>query len=104
MNRDERVRSIVFAGKKLAELEFFQLVSQAGVFSDQSPSPPCARGCIGFFRGQLLQRFEIVASRAPVPRNGLISERKRETSSTSACARSRFDQKSGRGHARFELC
>ena len=40
MNGEKRIRAIVFAGKKLPQLEFFQLVNETRVFADAVPFPP----------------------------------------------------------------
>ena len=60
MNRHECVRAIVFAGQKLPQLEFVQLVSQALMFSDDFFLCLRAMCRIVFFRSQFLQRPEIL--------------------------------------------
>ena len=55
MDRDERVGPVVFAGQKLPELEFVELMNQPGVFGGNLPirlSPSCL---IRFFRCELVE-------------------------------------------------
>ena len=59
MNRHKRVRAIVFSGKKLAQLELVQLVSQTVVFGRHFFLRLRAMRRIAFFRSEFLQRAEI---------------------------------------------
>ncbi len=56
---EERVRAIVFTGEKLAQLEFLELVQERRLFARQFLFRFRAMGRIGFFGGELAQRFEI---------------------------------------------
>jgi hypothetical protein len=60
MNGHERVVLIVVAGKKLAELEFLELVQKAIVFAHNFALGLCAVGVVPFFGGELMERFEVV--------------------------------------------
>ena len=59
VNGEKRIRAIVFAGKKLAQLEFFDLVKEARMFRRDLFFRLSALSRVGFFRGELLERFEI---------------------------------------------
>jgi hypothetical protein len=59
MDRHKRVRPIIFAGEKLAQLELVQLVSQTVMFGRHFFLCLRAMRRIAFFRGELLQRAEI---------------------------------------------
>src|SRR5918996_3687415 len=59
MNRDKRVRAIVFAGQELAQLELIQLVSQTVVFGHHLSLRLRSMRWIVFFRSKLLQSTEI---------------------------------------------
>ena len=66
MNGDKRVGAIVFAGKKLAQLELVQLVSQTVVFGRDFFFRLRAMRRIAFFRSELLQRARNLRSRVPI--------------------------------------
>ena len=59
MDGEERIRPIVFAGKKLPQLEFFQLMNETRLFGREFLFRLRALRWICFFRGELPQRFEI---------------------------------------------
>ena len=60
MNRDECVRAIVFAGKKLPQLEFLEFLHEARMLRRDFLFRRGPRRRIGFLRRQLLQRFKIL--------------------------------------------
>ncbi len=59
MDREKGIGAIVFAGKKLAQLEFLQLMDEAGLLGRHFLFRFRAMGRIGLFRGELAQRLEI---------------------------------------------
>jgi len=59
MNGQKRIRAIVLAGEKLAQLEFFQLVKQPIVFTANLLLCVSTSDRVAFFRSQLLQCAEI---------------------------------------------
>ena len=102
MNGDECIRAIVFAGEKLAQFEFLQLVGQTRVLADQFLLGRGARRGVGFFGGQFLQGFEIRG----------ITLQFRERINEGTQTRDLLDiglraftvrPEVGRGHARFEF-
>ena len=58
--RQKRIRAIVLAGKKLAQLEFLQFVNQAVVFCRNFLLCVRAVGRVALFRSELLQRVKIL--------------------------------------------
>ena len=59
MNGQKGVRAIVLAGKKLPQLEFFELMDEAPLLGRDFLLGCRAMGWIGFLRRELAQRFEI---------------------------------------------
>ena len=59
MDGEERVRTIVFAGKKLPQLEFLQPMEKRRLFARQFLFCFGAMSGIWFFSGELPERFEI---------------------------------------------
>src|SRR2546421_7271473 len=59
MNCDERVRAIALAGKKLAELEFFELMNETIVLGGNFALGLRAMRCVLLFGGELMERVEI---------------------------------------------
>src|SRR5471032_1244132 len=60
MDGEKRVRAIVLAGKKLAQLELGQLVREPLMLLRYFAFRFAARVGIAFLSGQLLKRFEVV--------------------------------------------
>ena len=64
MNGEERIVPVAFAGKKLAQLKFFELVNQAIVFIRDFFFSLRAMGVVFLFSGELMKRVEIFAAQA----------------------------------------
>ena len=60
MDREKCVRPIIFAGKKLPQLELGEFVREPLMFLGHFPFRFRAAVGIAFFLGQLLQRIEIL--------------------------------------------
>ena len=60
VNRHEGVRAIIFTREKLPQLEFFEFLHELRVLRRDFLFRRGARSRIGFLRGELLQRFEVV--------------------------------------------
>src|SRR5947199_286846 len=95
MNGDKRVRTIVFARKKLAQFELVEFMNQAIVFGYHFFLRLRAARGIAFFRSQLLQCAKTIVSLSPATMK--MSEQKQSWRS-----RGRARQRAGR--VRYATC
>jgi len=82
VNCDERVRAIALAGKELAQLEFFELVNETIVLCNNFALGLRAMRFVFLFGRELMKRVEIFDLAFKLVKR-MISDRRRETSSTS---------------------